>query len=266
MAATEAGETVLVEQDGCVLVITLNRPESRNAIDARMSNIIGHALEAADHDDAVRSVLITGAGGKAFCAGADVRVLADGGSTIEKSNPEWGFAGIVTHPISKPLVAAVNGAARGGGVEILLSCDLAIADDTASFGMPEVRIGRLAGAGGAFRLPIQVGPKRALEMLLTGDAIGASTALAWGLVNRVVPAGTAATAGLALAQRIGLNAPLSVRATKRIAYRAIANGSDGESALWEASRTEVLAIKQSHDAQEGARAFLERRDPRWQGR
>jgi len=178
----------------------------------------------------------------------------------------WGFAGLVSHPISKPLIAAINGQALGGGTEIALACDLVVAADTASFGLPEVKRGLFAGAGGAFRLAQQLPCKIAMEMLLTGDPINASKALELGLINAVVPRAGLMAAALALAGRITANAPLSVQASKRIAL-GIADGKiASEAELWEHSRREGAALMRSEDAREGPKAFAEKRTPVWQGR
>jgi crotonobetainyl-CoA hydratase len=266
MSASRADEPVVVSLDGHVMVVVFNRPEIRNAIDTEMTDVIRGALQRADADDSVRVVVVTGAGDKAFCAGADIRVLAGGRRTTGDGADDWGFASIVRHRTAKPLIAAVNGATRGGGVEIVLACDLAVCADTATFGMPEVQRGRLAGAGGAFRLPAQLGRKRGLQMLLTGQPIDAATALEWGLVNRVVPRASVLESAMELAARIAANAPLSVQATKRIACGGSVDGPAGERLGWEATRREVEAIRASRDAREGVEAFLEHRVPVWRNR
>jgi len=220
---------------------------------------------AADRQ-AVESV--TGAGDLSFCAGADLKALSRG-ERIAPAEPEkvaWGFAGLVVHAISKPLIAAINGTALGGGTEIALACDLVVAAESASFGLPEVKRGILAGAGGAFRLVQQLPRKFAMEMLLTGDPIPASRALELGLVNMVVPREDLRDAALTLAERITVNAPLSVQASKRIAL-GIADGRiAGDDAAWAQTQKETGALMQSQDAREGPRAFAEKRTPVWQGR
>jgi crotonobetainyl-CoA hydratase len=258
---------VLVERRGHVMIVTLNRPEARNAVNEAVWLGAGEALAEADRDPEIRAVIVTGAGELSFCAGADLKALSRG----ERIAPEdpvklaWGFAGIVSHAISKPLIAAVNGTALGGGTEITLACDLAIAAESASFGLPEVKRGILAGAGGAFRLVQQVPKKIAMEMLLTGDPISAPRALELGLVNAVVPRGDLIEAALALAGRIAVNAPLSVQSSKRIAL-GIADGRvAADAAAWEQTRIEAVALMRSDDAREGPRAFAEKRMPVWKG-
>ena len=178
----------------------------------------------------------------------------------------WGFAGYVTHPISKPTIAAVNGFAMGGGTEIALASDLVVATDTASFGLREVKRGIMAGAGGTFRLPRQIPPKIALEMIFTGDPLSADQALHWGLVNKVVPSFQLLPAALKLAERICDNAPLAVQASKRVAY-GIADGAiDAEGELWRLNDAEVARVMTSNDAKEGPSAFAERRTPKWSAR
>lgn len=259
---------VLVERRALVTIITLNRPETGNAVNAALWSEVGAALAEAERDDEVRAVIVTGAGERIFCAGADLKALARG----EKINPvapedlAWGFAGIANHPISKPLIAAVNGSALGGGTEIALACDLVIAVDSAMFGLPEVKRGLVAAAGGAFRLCRQLPPKIAMEMLLTGDPISAARALELGLINAVVPRVGLIDAALALAGRITGNAPLAIQATKRIAKGLIDGTVASEAASWTQTRTEIRALLKSEDLREGATAFAEKRAPVWTGR
>jgi crotonobetainyl-CoA hydratase len=259
---------LLRERNGKVLIVTINRPESRNAVNLAVTVALGDALEEADHDGDIRAVIITGAGDKSFCAGADLKALARG-EKLKSDNPTraaWGFAGYVNHPISKPTIAAVNGFALGGGTEIALASDLVIATETASFGLPEVKRGIMAGAGGLFRLPRQIPPKVALEMILTGDPLSADQALHWGLVNKVVPPSQLLPVALELAERICDNAPLAVQASKRVAC-GIADGTIGaEEELWRLNEAEVAQVMSSDDAKEGPRAFAERRRPKWSAR
>ena len=260
-------EAVLVERRGHVMIVTLNRPEARNAVNLQTHVGVGCALEAADKDPEIRAIIITGAGDQAFCAGLDLKALSRG----EKLKPDdpvqfaWGFAGIIEHAIGKPLIAAVNGTALGGGTEIALVCDLVIAVDTAQFGLPEVKRGVIAGAGGAIRLVRQLPPKIAMEVLLTGDPISAERALQYGLINAVVPHEQLLDAAIALAERIAGNAPLSVQASKRIA-RGIAYGAYvDETDAWRRNRAESKVVMQSEDSKEGPRAFSEKRAPQWKG-
>lgn len=252
------------EQRGPVALITLNRPDAMNAVNAALSDAVGTALETVARDPELRVAVITGAG-RAFCAGADLKELAAGRGIYAPDHPEWGFAGLVQHFIDKPLIAAVNGYALGGGTEIMLACDLAVVSDQAKLGLPEVRRGLIASAGGLLRLPRQVPVKLAMEVVLTGEPIDAETAARWGLVNRVVPAEDVLSTALDLAVTIAANAPLSVRASKRIVHRAAEFGSDWHDDIWKMSLTEAIPVLTSDDATEGARAFAEKRDPSWRG-
>jgi crotonobetainyl-CoA hydratase len=259
---------VLTERLGHVLVVIVNRPAARNAVNLAVSMGLGAALETAEGDRDIRAVIVTGAGEQAFCAGADLKALARG-ETLSPDDPvqaAWGFAGYVAHHISKPTIAAVNGFAFGGGTEIALASDLIVAADAASFGLPEVKRGIFAAAGGAFRLPRQLPKKIAMEMILTGEPISAARACELGLVNRVVPAGELMDAALDLAGAICANAPLAVRASKRIANGILDGDVSSEASSWEQSRAEGAALMRSDDAQEGPRAFAEKRTPIWQGR
>jgi crotonobetainyl-CoA hydratase len=259
-------EAVVVERDEHVLLVVLNRPEARNAVNAALTVALGNALDEAEHDDGVRAVVLTGAGDASFCAGADLKAIARGESLNPPGTEAWGFAGMVNHPISKPIVAAVNGTAVGGGTELVLACDLAVAADTASFGLPEVRRGLIAAAGGLVRLPEQLPRKVAMQLILTGRPIDAATALRWGLVNEVVSPEHVLETALALAHQIAANAPLAVQASKRVAL-GIRDGSlPAEAEAWEASNAEMLALIISEDALEGPAAFAEKREPRWRGR
>jgi crotonobetainyl-CoA hydratase len=253
---------VLTEREGSVLVVTINRPEAMNAINAAVSLGVGEALEEAEHDRDVRAVVLTGAGDRAFCAGADLKAASRGETLHAPGHEEWGFAGYTRHPISKPTIAAVNGFALGGGTEISLASDLVVALSSAQFGLPEVKRGIFAGAGGVIRLPRQIPRKVAMEMILTGDPLTADDAHRWGLVNSVVETDVVGAA-LALAQRIAENAPLSVQASKRIALHALDGDEDG---AWERNRAEGQRLMQSDDAKEGPRAFAEKRVPVWTGR
>lgn len=259
---TEPAATL--ERIGHTALITLNRPDAMNAVNAALSAAVGDALETVQQDPALRVAVITGSG-KAFCAGADLKELAAGRSIFAPDHPEWGFAGLVQHFVDKPLIAAVNGFALGGGTEILLACDLAVVSETAKFGLPEVKRGLVAAAGGLFRLPRQVPLKLALEVALTGEPITAQTAADWGLANRVVPAEKVLDTALELAETIAANAPLSVRASKRIAYRSASCGNDWDDEIWRLNSRECRDVFTSADAKEGPRAFAEKRPPVWHG-
>lgn len=262
------GPEVLSERFGHVVVIRINRPHVRNAINLAAAIAIGRALDEADADRNIRAVIVTGAGSKAFCAGADLKAIA-AGESIAPDDPRlaaYGFAGLVRHPISKPLIAAVNGAALGGGTEITLACDLAIAASHASFGLPEVKRGIMAAAGGAFRLVQQLPSKLAMEMILTGESIDAHRALSLGLVNAVVPGGELLDRALDLAGRIAANAPMSVQASKRVAKRLQDRVCTLEVDAWAQSDREMEQLLTSQDAREGPAAFAEKRAPLWRSR
>jgi len=259
---------VKVERLGNVMLVTINRPEARNACNQAVWLGGGEALVEAEKDVSVRAIVVTGAGDQSFCAGADLKAIARGERIVPEDpvKAAWGFAGIVRHNVSKPIIAAVNGTALGGGTELALSCDLIVASETATFGLPEVKRGLLAGAGGAFRIVQQLPRKIGMELLLTGDPITAARALELGLVNQVVPQAEVVAAALALAERITVNAPLSVQASKRIALGIIDGKIAAEDSFWSQTSAENAILVKSEDAREGPRAFAEKRTPNWQGR
>ncbi|WP_024795621.1 enoyl-CoA hydratase-related protein [Tomitella biformata] len=256
----------LVERVGNVMVITINRPDARNAVNSEVSAAVGSALEEASADPEVRAIVITGAGDKSFCAGADLKAIGRGESTYAPGHHEWGFAGFVKHYTDKPTIAAVNGAALGGGTELVLAADLIVAAENATFGLPEVKRGLLAGAGGVFRLTAQISQRLAMEMIFTGEPISAARALEVGLVNQVVPEGKSVKAAIDLAQRIAVNAPLSVQASKRIAYGIEGGLRAGEAGKWAQTAAEWDGLMHTEDAKEGPRAFAEKREAVWQAR
>jgi crotonobetainyl-CoA hydratase len=263
---SEAERPVLVQRRGHVMIVTINRPEARNAVNQAVCIEVGDALEEAEHDRDVRALVLTGAGDKAFCAGADLKAIARGERIIPPGREAWGLAGYVGHYISKPTIAAVNGAAMGGGTELALASDLVVAAETATFGLPEVKRGLVAGAGGAFRLVQQLPLRAGMEMLLTGEPITAARALELNLVNRVVPYAAVLAEALALAETIASNAPLSVQASKRIALGHRDGDRPADAPLWELTAKESAVVGTSQDAKEGPRAFAEKRPPLWQGR
>ncbi len=181
-------------------------PQALNAVNGALSTAVGNLLEQAENDPDVRVVVVTGSG-RAFCAGADLKALSTGGNIAADGHPEWGFAGYAQHWISKPTIAAVNGFALGGGTELVLASDLAVVDEEAKLGLPEVKRGLFAAAGGVIRLQQQIPKKVALEIALTGEPITAAQGKELGLVNRVAPAGTALDVALELAEQIAANAP-----------------------------------------------------------
>jgi enoyl-CoA hydratase len=251
-------DPVLVERQDRVLLITLNRPQARNAVNQEVAQAVEAALDQLDSDPALGAAVIAG-NGPAFCAGMDLKAFARGETP---RTDKRGFAGLTRMPPDKPLIAAVEGPAFGGGFEVVLACDLVVASMAARFGLPEVRRGLIASGGGLLRLPRLIPPARAMEILLTGEPVDAAEAHSLGLVNRLVEPGKAVAAALDLAQMITANAPLAVAAVKRVVR---------ESADWPMAeafaRQENIAkpILASDDAKEGARAFAEKRAPRWSG-
>jgi enoyl-CoA hydratase/carnithine racemase len=253
-------ETISCAVLGHVAVITIDRPEVRNAIDLRTALGIAAALDEAEEREDVRCIVLAAAG-TTFCAGMDLKAFsATGERPLTDSR---GAFGIVARPPTKPIIAAVEGKALGGGFEIALACDLIVAAHTASFGLPEVKRGLVASAGGVLRLPQRIPPNIALEMILTGEPITATRAAELGLVNAVVEAGQAAFVAMTLARKIGMNAPLAVQGAKEIAKSA-RDFSDTEG--FELQRPIVDRVRGSKDAAEGARAFVEKRSAQWVGR
>ena len=259
---------VLTERQGHILIVTINRPEARNAVNAAVHVGIGTALEQAEHDPEIRVVIVTGAGDKSFCAGADLVALSRGESLApdDAGQQAWGFGGFAAHPISKPVIGAVGGFAFGGGCELALMCDLIVAADTAQFALPEVKVGLFAAAGGAFRLAQQLPRKLAMEYMLTGDPIPAARAAQFGLVNHVVPLADLMPAAIALAEKIAANAPLSVQASKRVALGIDEGRIAADAPYWEHNTRERAVLMRSEDAREGPRAFAEKRKPVWKAR
>jgi crotonobetainyl-CoA hydratase len=259
-----ASDAVLFERRGHLAIVTLNRPEVLNAVDGDMARRAGEVLEEIDGDPDLRAAIITGSG-RAFCAGADLKAIASGDpSRLPVSR--WGFGGITQHVVAKPLIAAVNGLAHGGGLEIALSCDLIVASSQASFGLPEVKRGLIAGAGGLVRLAEQIPPRLAMELALTGEPISALRAAELGLVNAVIEPDRLIGEAVALAGRIAANAPLAVQASKRVLHRIVARTRPDEALGWALTAMEAGALRTSEDAREGPRAFAEKRDPVWTGR
>jgi crotonobetainyl-CoA hydratase len=265
---SEAGAArgALIERQGNVSIITINRPEARNAVNAAVSIGVGDALQAAQEDPEIRVVILTGAGDKSFCAGADLKAISRGENLFHPDHPEWGFAGYVRHFIDKPTIAAVNGTALGGGTELALASDLVVAEERAKFGLPEVKRGLIAGAGGVFRIVQQLPQKLALELVYTGEPLSSADALKWGLINKVVPDGTVVDAALELAERIAVNAPLAVRASKRVSYGAIDGVVGADEPFWKQTFGEFATLLKTEDAQEGPMAFAQKREPVWKAK
>ncbi len=256
---------VLSERRGNVLIITINRPEARNAVNSAVSTAVGDALQMAQDDPEVRALVLTGAG-ESFCAGADLKAIARRENLFHPEHQEWGFAGYVHHYIDKPTIAAVNGTALGGGTELALASDLVVAEERAKFGLPEVKRGLIAAAGGVFRIVDHLPRKVAMELLFTGDPISSADALKWGLINQVVPDGTAVDAAIALAERITCNAPLAVWASKRVAMGVDNGVIVGDEPGWARTLREIIPVMRSEDAKEGPLAFAEKRQPVWKAK
>ncbi|MCU1557817.1 MAG: Enoyl-CoA hydratase/isomerase [Microbacteriaceae bacterium] len=252
---------VFTERRGHVAVITLNRPGSLNAIDSRLSMALAVAVDECVRDTDVRAIVLTGAG-RAFCAGHDLGAIAAGETLDDARHPEWGYAGIVERPIDKPLIAAAHGFMLGAGLEIGLACDLIVGTPTLQLGLPEVRRGLIAAAGGIPRLAQQLPPHIASWLIFSGELIGAEVAERWGLVNEIVPEEQVLERAVALAGRIAENAPLAVQASKRL-VRRLSRGSTWTDDAWSELNEEFAGIRGTSDALEGATAFVERRDPRW---
>ncbi|MDE3176947.1 MAG: crotonase/enoyl-CoA hydratase family protein [Pseudomonadota bacterium] len=251
-------DLVLVETRARALVVTINRPQARNAINRRASEAIAEALDRLDADASLSVGVLTGAGGH-FCSGMDLKAFL-AGERVELEGR--GLAGLVERPPNKPLIAAVEGYALAGGCEIALACDLIVAAQDAQFGLPEVRRGLIAGSGGLLRLPRRIPRNIAMEYALTGRMMSARDARGFGLVNQLVAPGTALDGALALAHEIAANGPLAVAMTKQV----IDASSDWPAdEIWTRQKEILERVIVSDDAREGARAFAEKRAPNWTG-
>ena len=249
------------ETKGRVGVITIRRPEARNAVNGDVAAGIESAIDRMEEDPEIWAGVITG-DGPVFCAGADLKAIAAGQAAALQTE-RGGFAGIARREREKPMIAAVDGPALAGGCEIALACDLIVASTNAAFGLPEVKRSLLAAAGGLFRLPRALPRAIAMELALTGDPIDAERAHAVGLVNELVPAGEAMAAALALAERICANAPLAVRESRKI---VLAAATEDDDTLWQLTNAGFAKVATSEDFAEGPRAFIEKRPPQWTGR
>lgn len=258
-------EAIKYEKKGKIAIITFNRPESMNAVNKQLWLETGDALQDFDNDPDLVVAIITGAGDRSFCAGADLKEMASGGLELTDEMKKYGFAGITQNYISKPIIAAVNGFALGGGTEVALACDLIVASEKAAFGLPEVKRGIIAAAGGLLRLPRMIPQKVALHAILTGRNISAEEAKTWGLVNEVVPHDQVMEAALALAEEIIENAPLSIKASKSIVYEGLDTTLNFPATAWSINEQYATEVFNSEDAKEGPRAFAEKRKPEWTG-
>jgi crotonobetainyl-CoA hydratase len=258
---------VLVEQRDHTLLVTINRPRAANSINADVHRGLGEAWERADTDKSVRAVVLIGAGDSVFCGGADLKALGTVGpdGVTPPETAHWGFAGVVKHHIRKPIIAAVNGTALGGGTELALASDLVVASDSAEFGLPEVHRGLIAGAGGVFRIGQAIPRAVAMELVLTGKPMSAQDALRWGLVNRVVPQTDVLSTALALAEDVAAGAPLAVQASKTVARGIVDGKIAAEEQSWALTDEALVRLTTSADTLEGVMAFMQKRAPVWKG-
>jgi enoyl-CoA hydratase len=251
---------VRVSTQGRIAVITIDRPEARNAVNQEVAVGIEAALDLLESDDSLWVGVLT-ATPPVFCAGADLKEIS-AGRRFGLRTERGGFAGIVARQRTKPLIAAVEGAALAGGTEICLACDTIVASMSASFGIPEVKRSLAASGGALFRLPRKLPWNVAMEMAMTGDPISAERAYQWGLVTQLTPPGKAVEQGLALASAIAANPPVAVRAARR----AMLACAGDESAGWQLSEQAMAEAMASEDNKEGLAAFIEKRPPNWTGR
>jgi len=253
--------SILVEAHGRVGLITLNRPQALNALNHQLMTEVMDALDAFDHNDNIGAMVITGSE-KAFAAGADIKEMADR-SALEMANADRIAVFGRIRTIQKPVIAAVSGWALGGGCEVALSCDMIIASDSAKFGLPEISLGVIPGAGGTQRLVRAVGKSLAMEMILNDRKLSAQEALQYGLVNRVVPVSDYLNEALKLADEIASRAPLAVRAAKRMINHSydsfLTNGLAEEKQVF-------YNLFNTEDQKEGMQAFIEKRKPNWSGK
>ena len=251
--------TVLTDDVDGVLVITINRPKAKNAVNLSVAQGVAAALDRLDSDDALRVGVLTGAGGT-FCAGMDLKAFVSGEFPQIEGR---GFCGMTERSADKPLIAAVEGYALAGGCELAIACDLIVAAENAKFGIPEVKRGLVAAAGGLVRLPSQIPYRVAMELALTGEFMAADRAMAMGLINQLTQPGEALATAKALAQQIAENGPMAVKTSKTI-IKASRDWDEDEAFSKQNALTQPVFT--SEDAIEGATAFAEKRKPEWKGR
>ena len=258
-------DKVLFEKRGHVAVITLNRPEARNAVNADIATGMDEAMKRLEADPdiwvAVLTANTTGQERPVFCAGADLKAINSGeGQSI--NTRDGNFAGFVYYKRQKPVIASIDGLATAGGCEIALACDMIVATTRSAFGLAEVKRNLIAAAGGLYRLPRALGRQVAMEVILTGEPLSAQRAYDLGMVNRLVDPGTALDVAMALAEKICENAPLAVRASRRV---VLAAATEDDETLIQMTNAEFSVVLQSSDTKEGLEAFIEKRAPRWTG-
>jgi crotonobetainyl-CoA hydratase len=260
---TTFADAVLFEKQEKVGILTLNRPRVMNAVNREMWIGAAQAIEAFAGDSQLRVLIITGAGNRSFCAGTDLKAKAAGEADPPEEMRPWGYAGIVRHYVNKPIIAAVNGFALGGGTEIALSCDLIVASEHATFGLPEASHGQLAGAGGLLRLPRQIPLKVAVNCVFTGDPLSAHEALRWGLVNKVVPHELLLPTAMEMAGKICESSSIAISASKDVIYRGLDLSLDFPGDAWALNDRYIDIVYAEDDSREGLRAFQEKRKPVW---
>ena len=259
-------ETILTESRDGILIITLNRPQARNAMSSQMMEEFSAELERWENDPTERACIITNTG-TCFCAGADLKELAAGTYHLPAGKEDWGLLGMSKHQFKKPLIAAVNGVCVGGGMGLLLACDLAVCSNHSTFGLPEARRGRAStGDGAILRLMQQVPQKFAAELILVGDSISAEQAERWGLVNYSVPEAELMPTALRLATGIAVSAPLAIEYSKAAMKEAAACDDLDGGRGWQIMDHYQALVNATEDASEGPRAFAEKRAPVWKGR
>lgn len=252
-------DEVLVDVTDGIMTVTLNRPKAKNAANRAVAVGVAAAMDELDSNDSIHVAIITGAGGT-FCAGMDLKAFVSGEMPMVEGR---GFAGLTEAPPRKPLIGAIEGYALAGGLELAISCDLIVTADDAKFGIPEVKRGLAAAAGGLIKLPRQIPSRLAMELAIVGDFITAQRAYEIGLVNQVVPSGTALEAAKALAAKIVANGPLAVAISKQVILES-ADWSGEE--MWQKQQEIVMPVFGSEDAMEGSIAFAEKRAPNWKGK
>jgi enoyl-CoA hydratase len=258
---SQANVDVRRERGGRVALVIINRPHVRNAIDADTTRQLEEAFDGIEADTTVRATVLTGAGNVAFSAGMDLKAFARTG-VRGMATRRGGFAGVTRRRFTKPVIAAVNGSALGGGLEIALACDLIVASADAVFGLPEVKRGLIAGAGGLIRLPRRVPLGVALQLALTGEALSAGEARDAGLVTAVHPPAELLERALDLAELVAKNAPLALQMSREVILGSI---GVSEEAAWRQTDDAFRVVGASQDAKEGALAFAQRREPEWTG-